>query len=338
MQDEPVNASKNGDERNGVPRRVASSRKTLGLQPGDPFRRAGSLYLASQLDELRRHDEGVRRGDVDAVHDQRAATRRLQAGLALFQQSYDRNERDGLTRPLRRLGQRLGTVRDRDVMLAETRSAGGDLERAELNGFLARLEEQRASGRVVLLEYLDGDAHRRWISRLSRLVDADDELNERGGEAAVAFEQVLGPGGRVRPVRVRDLLPALLWRCYGRVSAYEPVVADASPEMLHSLRKAGRRLRYAVETFRELLGDEVGLVLRPLREMQDALGAMHDAQELVALLLEFEDGAGPSDCVQPLIVEERGRALEARAEFDRVWPSIVTREFRARLSGLVACL
>jgi len=316
--------------------RLTSSKKTLGLRPDGSFRRAAMLYLTSQLDELRRHDSGVRRGDVDAVHDQRAATRRLLAALELFERAYGRGQFRELRRPLQRLGRRLGNVRDTDVMLEEVRSASKDLEAAELNGFVARLEEQRAAARVVLLDYLDGDAHRRWVARFRRLLE--DDAGDHDAEDDSEAEPEPPSSGRVDPARVRDLLPALLWNRYGRVSAYQPFVPRASPATLHALRKAGRRLRYGIETFRELFGEEVASLLQPLREMQDALGAMHDAQELVTLLAEFDSEAGPSDRVQPLIVEERGRALESRAEFDRVWPEIVDAGFRTRLGGFVASL
>jgi len=318
--------------------RLGSSKKTLGLRPNGSFRRAGALHLASQLDELCHHDSGVRRGDVDAVHDQRAATRRLRAALGLFDRAYGRGQLRELDRPLRRLDRRLGEVRDTDVMLKEVRSASRDLDDAELNGFIARLEEHRAAARVVLLQYLDGDTHRRWLARFRRVLEGDAGDQEAIDDDQTEAEPEPASSGRIEPARVRDVLPALLWNRYGRVSAYQPAVPGASSETLHALRKDGRRLRYSLEAFRELFGDELAPLLQPLRQMQDALGTMHDAQELVSLLTEFERQSGPSDRVQPLIVEERGRALESRAEFERVWQEIVADSFRGRLSALVASL
>lgn len=276
--------------------------------------------MAAQLREVRRQKRAVSAGTAGAVHDMRVAARRLQADLSLFAGCYKRRDRKRLASGLRRLGRSLGAVRDTEVMLEELRS-GARAAGLETSGVLVWLEKRHARQRAALLVYLDGRKYRRWRKRFARLL-----------------KRSTAGRGLTRQARVRDLLPGEIWRRYGEVRAFEGGIAGATATQLHALRSAGKRFRYTLEAFREQLGDDAGRLLRDLREMQDALGTMHDAQLLVALLTEFSEDAGPKDPLQPYLNEERGRALEARAQFERIWPSITGKTFRLELASAVATL
>lgn len=292
--------------------------------------------MAAQLHRLRRHADGVRIGDADAVHDMRVATRRLRADYALFARWYNRAERGGLKRGLRRLDRRLGSLRDADVMLGETHSVAASLPATDLNRVLAHLQAQRASARADLLTYLESGRYRTWRARFARFLDQHDG---RTGEARLGWTRAKRVSrSQVLPSRVCDVLPAEIWVRYGRVRAYESSIGGASPGRLHSLRIDARRLRYAVEAFRELLGEPGSSVLHNLRELQNALGTLHDSQVLVDLLMRLARDAGPDNRMGSYISQERGRAVEARADFERVWPAITGGAFRATLSRAVAQL
>jgi len=222
-------------------------------------------------------------------------------------------------------------------MLEEIRTVSGAAG-METSTVLARLEERHARQRAALIAYLDSRKYRRWRKRFARFLKrsaAGPGTVRQGRPSRQASKSGKIPAA---PARVRDVLPGEIWRRYGDVRAFEGNVAAATATQLHALRSAGKRLRYTLDAFRELLGNDVGRLLRDLREMQDALGTMHDAQLLLGLLTEFSKRAGPRDLLQPYFREERGRALEARAQFDRIWPSIIGKTFRLELASAVAGL
>ena len=94
-------------------------------------------------------------------------------------------------------------------------------------------------------------------------------------------------------------MPAEIWKRYGAVHAYAPHLSGGHPaQRLHRLRIAGKRLRYAIESFEGALAVSVDGVIAPLREMQVALGELHDTDVTIQRLEHFQaTKAGPSDRV-----------------------------------------
>lgn len=77
----------------------------------------------------------------------------------------------------------------------------------------------------------------------------------------------------------------------GEVFAGKP-----TPERLHDLRLAGKRLRYSLELFRESYGPDLDSILRTLKRIQRALGRISDCDATERLvrstgLADAEGGA-----------------------------------------------
>src|SRR5262249_13750555 len=129
------------------------------------------------------------------------------------------------------------------------------------------------------------------------------------------------------------------WSRYGAVHAYAPAVAGASLARLHRLRIAGKRLRYLLEGFEEILGGDAKAVIEPLKELQDALGKAHDADVAAGLIQAFmATYAGPSDHVEPYLDYQRSVILASRARFEQLWPALIGEERRRQLAVVVASL
>jgi CHAD domain-containing protein len=88
----------------------------------------------------------------------------------------------------------------------------------------------------------------------------------------------------------------------------------------HALRIAYKRLRYAVEVFASCYGGSFDDPHATLRDLQDALGEMHDAEVFVAMLTDprlvdasARAGIGPDDLdgVRRALAS-RGKAARAR--------------------------
>src|SRR4051794_17993902 len=71
--------------------------------------------LRARLERFTRLLPGLAQGDVNALHRTRVASRRLRELLPILQ--LDHNATDKLGRRLRRITERLGTVRELDVLL-----------------------------------------------------------------------------------------------------------------------------------------------------------------------------------------------------------------------------
>ncbi|NUS13893.1 MAG: CHAD domain-containing protein, partial [Streptomyces sp.] len=81
-----------------------------------PAGRTAVAYVDAQLTALRALDPAVRRGDEDAVHRMRVATRRARSALRSFRRELDRAATDPLGAELKWLAAELGAERDREVL------------------------------------------------------------------------------------------------------------------------------------------------------------------------------------------------------------------------------
>lgn len=312
------------------------------IHRNDPVPFAGAIITAGYWHDVEKHEADVRTGDdPEAIHDMRVAVRRLRAALALFTPWYPSAELRGFRSELRRLGRRLGAVRDQEVLLADARAAVPALAGAELSGLLAHWEALHADARVRLLRHLDGARLHQFKRRFQRFLrdfgDLDTDSRREG--FAEQEDTPCQDEPEVEPLLVSDVIPAELWRRYGALHAYAPSVAGASLPRLHRLRIAAKHLRYALESFEELLGDGAAGVIEPLKELQDTLGALHDADVTIGLLAEFQaTDAGPSDDVELYLERQRLALLEYRARFEELWPSLVDQSFRQHLAQATATL
>jgi CHAD domain-containing protein len=300
---------------------------------------AGTVVLVRYWKQADKREGAVRTGDdPEAVHDMRVAVRRLRAALALFAPWYPRKEARGMAADLRRLGRTLGAVRDLEVLLSDAQGAAASLPDADLSGLLAHWEEEHAAARGTLLSYLDGRDYHRFRRRVEAFLETHGAAGATGqGEASRDAQG--GRGAAVTPSRVCDVLPAEVWSRYGAVHAYAPALADASLERLHRLRIAGKRLRYLLEAFAEVLGDDVQAAIQPLKELQDALGTLNDAHVATGLLEAFGHAhAGAVDGIAPYLEYQQAAMVAARARFEQVWPELMGEPVRKRLAASVVSL
>jgi CHAD domain-containing protein len=86
---------------------------------------------------------------------------------------------------------------------------------------------------------------------------------------------------------VRDLAPLLIYRRLAAVRAYAPLIEHAPIATLHMLRIEFKKLRYTVEYFQEVLGRRGGDVINTVKQLQDHLGAMNDAEVAGGLIEQF---------------------------------------------------
>lgn len=254
--------------------------------------------LRTQLDEILAHDPGTRLGkDPESLHDMRVAIRRsralLRAGRTLVA-----SDTQMLDLELKWIGAVLGDVRDLDVMLERLREGAALLDpadRAAAARLLRSLERRRGRARRALSKALDGERYAQLLDRF---------------EATLA---ALEPSAT--QVALQRLARRELKKLAGAVAA-----AGASPsdEVLHALRKRGKRVRYA----HELAGRPK--VVRRAKVLQDVLGEHQDSAVAEEHLRSLADAAAADEALAAglLIARERAAREAARRAWPKAWRAL----------------
>jgi CHAD domain-containing protein len=228
-------------------------------------------------------------GDEEAVHQLRVAGRRLRVALPLLAKNPEGRRVARALRLLRRLTRAGGASRDLDVGLAlfeEHLATLGRLtpERAALR---RRLRVARARSRQRMAE----DLMDLEIARLRR--DLRAVLRRRAEDLFTALARLR----QSREERGRELL-----------EAFATLGPRFRSDALHRLRIRARKLRYAAEVL-AALKDRPSPAAELLRDLQDRLGRVHDAQLLAGRLGTLAARAAARG--------ERALAAEARARAAR---------------------
>jgi CHAD domain-containing protein len=198
-------------------------------------------YLAAQQRALFAGEQLLAAGDRAGVHPSRVAVRRTRSTLRTFPAAVPDQQREALDAVLQAHAQRLGEVRDLEV--------------------LEEVLEERAEGAMAVWigQQLDEDLAGAW-----RLVQA--ALAEvTPGELQALFSDALEV---VRPIEHRELQHRV--HRAGRRALRRLRRAGDDPELLHDARKAAKRARYCAE----LVGDTEAAAR--FERIQGILGDHHD--------------------------------------------------------------
>jgi CHAD domain-containing protein len=255
--------------------------------------------LQTQIDALLRQLPAVRDADVEGVHQARVATRRLREALPLFARSYPADVKR-VRKLVKRAGRRLGRVRELDVMRA-------DLERRA--GRIPMAMPAVDAARKTLARRHDA-ARRRLIKVLDRLrLDRREQLRlrHRGdwwrpfagparGWAAVLWQRI---------ERRADDLSRAIDHCGGVYF----------PNRVHAVRVGAKKLRYSAE-----LAGLAGLwrcveAVNDLKQTQDTLGHLHDAQVLLESMDELVGDSARGREVTLLKDDLQGEIAERHAKY-----------------------
>ena len=268
------------------------------IAPGDALA-ALRARLRLQLREILANDPGTRLGrDPESLHDMRVAVRRSRALLRAGSKLYT-DDVSPLAEELRWLGERLGAVRDLDVLLERLRSDVDELDADDRKSgrmLLRTLERRRGTARTSLLKALDSD---RYFSLLDDVGASIERLAPSGADLTVA-----------------DLARRELKKLRTRVRA---AGNDPADDELHALRKRGKRVRYAYE----LAGEDA--VVKRAKAFQDVLGEHHDSVVAEATLRGLATAPEKALAAGRLIERERSRKAQARADAPAVLATALAR-------------
>lgn len=270
-------------------------------------------HLREQVAALVAHDPQARADVEDAVHQMRVASRRLRSALAAFRPLFD----DRLTEPLRDelawLGGELGAVRDaevvRDHVVAAVRAQPRDLVVGPvLRRVTSLLRQRHRAAHDELLVQLSTPRYFALLDALDALVD-DPPLTPPAAQKADA------------------VLPRLLYRTWRR--AHRQVLAADAAEgaerdlLLHEVRKAAKRARYAGESIAARYGRPARRYAARMKAVQDVLGSHHDSVLIRRILTELAGEAQragePTFTYGRLHALEESRAGTIEEDFALAW-------------------
>jgi len=208
--------------------------------------------------------------DSATIHDARVGSRRSQQILSVLAgPSTKKNKLRKLKRALRAIRAILGTPRNLDVMLAmvdeKVAAAGNPVARDAWDQLRTHLKERRGRAIERAREELRGFDIVELAARCRAVIDgaADGAPAEEG---------------------LRESITAALgdWRAAIAAARASPGGAE-----VHSLRIAGKRLRYRLELLAELGEGSAKTRVKSLRALQDRLGSWHDSEMLLQTCAKF---------------------------------------------------
>lgn len=252
-----------------------------GVKPGDELAEAGRKIMRHYFSEMLSYEDGTILGeDPEELHNMRVTTRRLRAAFNLFESSFKPGALKSHLKGLRLTGRVLGTVRDLDVFIEKAYHYQASLPeegRSGMEPLLSAWQEQRQQARERMLEYLESQQYATFKQKFSIFLNS-----LHAGVPEQKPDQPI-------PSTVRETLPILIYTAFARVRCFDDFITHAQIEQLHALRIEFKKLRYTVEFFQEVLGNQSALVIEDLKTLQDHLGELNDAQVATQILRKFLD-------------------------------------------------
>jgi len=248
--------------------------------------RTRAIVAARGRDVLKARRRVLRRGDGEAIHDLRVATRRLQATLEIVRDRLPERPRKRLDRRARALRRRLGAARNTWVLcglLGKFRLVPRRDERAFVADLARRLEGSAGSSPPRQRRSLPGIRKR--IRTLLQGIP----------------RRVAGPGTPAGDA-MRGLVQAVL--------RARTDTQDGDPEAMHRLRIAIKRYRYALEALTEAGTPGLRPAIHAARSLQSDLGSLHDLDVLIEAVRRDLHVPGAGAFLRR-ILQRRARQAEA---------------------------
>jgi CHAD domain-containing protein len=315
---------------------------SIGINPDDTLSDAGRKVWLYHFALMINHEAGTLRGDDnEELHDMRVATRRMRSAFDIFSPAFDPKTMKRYLNGLRKVGRVLGAVRDMDVILENGLTYQKNLKENRQAGFEPLLLEWRRQiekKRIKMTKHLQSEGYQNFKYNFNLFLQHDDESKN-------PITQTEGINSHIR-----DTVPILIYSRYAAVRAYESILPTASMKQLHALRIEFKRFRYALEYFREILGENVGQVITELKQIQDHLGELHDADvacDLIRVFLVNWEGEQAGTLIperlnpEPIVTylaymyAERHRLTSS---FPVLWRNFSRPEFRQNIAQAISLL
>lgn len=323
-----------------------------GANPDTTYRDAMREVIAAQWTVVWGLIPVVRKSEApEAVHKLRVASRRLRAAMDVAPACFPRKWYHPLHQSAKAITKAMGEVRDYDVLLdalnreRETASAG---TRPGIDHLIAKARKERKRARKTALRFIEDmessktrkETRRRFSGPSTTPTTLKNQTPEKdaSGDSERDVIMSLDPDAslstnarRVLAVRTDDLF------------AYAPIIPDASAiEQHHDARIATKRLRYTLELFPGVFGEDGAQSITQLQALQEALGELHDADVRIERIehelagLDDDAAAGVRKSLETLLDQERGNRAKHHDAVVADWRAMEDAGLQDRLLALAA--
>ena len=223
---------------------------------------------------------GYARGneDPEAIHELRVAIRRLRAAFSVFREVTGEKPA-AIARKLRALQLELGAAREWDVLIQESIGTMPKRLRAQKSfiELIKAAEAKQTKEHKRARDALDDPQCTDLLLELTWWVDRRFGTNDQ-----------LAPPEKTPCKRIADFAAQLIKARDRKVRKLGKKIGKLDAAHLHELRIRIKKLRYAVEFFRDLWrGARVKKYLSTLKHLQNSLGSAHDAMVSSRLIMDL---------------------------------------------------
>jgi triphosphatase len=246
----------------------------LALAPGTTVAAGLRAMIGYGIAGLIGNQPAALAGEAEGVHQMRVSLRRLRTCLVLFAPHLPASAIARFNSALAGLGRVLGAARDWDVLCTETLPRSfGEGERQASGALMAQGAEMRRSAAHDALRATLASAGPSGLILSLAAWSYEPGLPEAVGEATLIAT-----------------VPALLDRLARKVNRRGRHAGKLDPEELHDLRKALKKLRYAVDFAAALYPPKaVNAYLKRCKHLQEVLGQINDVAAAISLGEDLAD-------------------------------------------------
>jgi CHAD domain-containing protein len=216
-----------------------------------------------------------KKGDDEAIHDTRVATRRLSSALYLWRSSFPRGTRRRGMKALRKLRKVLGKPRELEVHLELLKQYLQDPAYAELRALQKLVRKLERSAKRARIKSASAVTSSRSRSIFSAVYNCPLDFSMNSENSVDPTRSAVEFVNQRRELAVMAL--------------EEAAKSGSSDEQLHEARIAGKKWRYGLECLQPVIPERYLTPTAPLKEIQEQLGKIHDLSTLHALLVREMD-------------------------------------------------
>ncbi len=279
--------------------------------PDRPVADAVRAILGREVLRILEQESAVARGEVEGIHRMRQGLRRLRSGIQLFGPVLDPIWSEAGRAELRQLSQRLGEVRDLDVMSEGLTALAAD-SKLRVRRLLEPIRLRRAVGCQTLGVLLSDRDRGPLLRRLSPIFTAPALLPSAED-------------------RCGDRLPELTHRLWHRISrAGQALEQHATDDALHDLRKRAKELRTAAELIGPWVdAEERRHAKRLARRTSRLLGPLGRHQDAIVALAYLREPNRPPEAAM-LRLRLESQVTLGREDGLRAWRKLRRDRYRGR--------
>lgn len=243
----------------------------------------GATIIYAHVSAMQAEVEGVMTGDdIEYIHRMRVASRRLRSSLAIFSESFPKKDYKRFTKDIRQVTKALGQARDLDVqigMLEDCLPKYADPQlRPGINRLILRLKQQRQVVQTPVIAAMKTLEDDETLCRIARwaapwLEKSDSIYLYSPALFELAFSNI--------KTRLQDTI------------SFDQIVRDeTNVAELHAMRISAKHLRYTMEIFESLYGEQIKPFVNQTKKLQDILGSIHDSDvwmEMIPTFIEEEE-------------------------------------------------